>query len=259
MTEKTAYKTIKEFADELKISRQTVHYHVSKELSDKRVHNDKGIVVLTPTEQEIIRNKVVKKAVKKTVIKNNLYDKNKDQQIHSLEKQVDKLSTLLDQQQKLQLKTQQLLEEKTKLIESNESKINKQIEFVSGYEKLLNNQNIKYADEKNVMEYKATRLSYLAIGLGVISFIAIILCFVLWLSWHQLAPLGQSSAWHALNEIAGGAFYAGGEHKNKMKKTGDCLFFLPRVWGESPIWLPYGSQANRQGFHRQCTFLRSKV
>ena len=182
MTEKTYYKTIKEFADELKISRQTVHYHVSKELSDKRVHNDKGIVVLTPTEQEIIRNKVVKKTVKKTVIKNNLYDKNKDQRIQSLEKQVDNLSTLLDQQQKLQLKTQQLLEEKTKLIESNESEINKQIEFVNGYEKLLNNQNIKYADEKNVMEHKATRLSYLAIGLGVISFIAIILCFVLWLS-----------------------------------------------------------------------------
>ena len=190
MTEKNDYKTIKEFADELKISRQTVHYHVSKELSDKRVHNDKGIVVLTPTEQEIIRNKVVKKSVKKTVIKNNLYDKNKDQQIKSLEKQVDKLSTLLDQQQKLQLKTQQLLEEKTKLIESNESEINKQIEFVNGYEKLLNQQNKKLVENTNDMERKASVLTYVSIALGSIAFIAIILCWILWLSWHQLAPLG---------------------------------------------------------------------
>ena len=182
MTEKNDYKTIKEFADELKISRQTVHYHVSKELSDKRVHNDKGIVVLTPTEQEIKRNKVVKKSVKKTVIKNNLYDKNKDQQIQSLEKQVDKLSTLLDQQQKLQLKTQQLLEEKTKLIESNESEINKQIEFVNGYEKLLNQQNKKLVENTNDMERKASVLTYVSIALGSIAFIAIILCWILWLS-----------------------------------------------------------------------------
>lgn len=68
------------------------------------------------------------------------------------------------------------------MIESNESQVNKKIKIIEGYEKLLDNQNIKYADEKNVMEHKATRLSYLAIALGVISFIAIILCFVLWLS-----------------------------------------------------------------------------
>ena len=52
-------KTIKEFADDLGVTRQTIHYYLSKklskELSKERTKNEKGIVVLTSLEQDIIK------------------------------------------------------------------------------------------------------------------------------------------------------------------------------------------------------------
>lgn len=179
-------KTIKEFADELGVTKQAIRYQVAK-LYDKNLSkNEKGLSVLKPDQQRALNKIMTKNKDKLLSIENKNFSEelsvSQYRQIKSLKEQNLDLRRLLDQQQKLHLKTQQLLEEKTKLIESNESQVNKKIKLIEGYEKLLDNQNIKYADEKNVMAHKATRLLYLAICLGVISFIAIVLCFVLWLS-----------------------------------------------------------------------------
>ncbi|MEM5203101.1 hypothetical protein AACB20_14435, partial [Enterococcus faecalis] len=105
-------KTIKEFADDLGVTRQTIHYYLSKklskELSKERTKNDKGIVVLTSLEQDIIKKSInqdtVKKTVEKTVKQEQKYTKLQAEQIQRLEKQNAELSKLLDQQQQLQLR-----------------------------------------------------------------------------------------------------------------------------------------------------------
>lgn len=124
------YKTIKEFADELGVTRQTIHYYLSKklskELSKERTKNEKGIVVLTLEEQEIIKKIInqdtVKKTVEKTVKQEQKYTRLQAEQIQRLEKQNAELSKLLDQQQQLQLRTQNQLEEKTKLLQLSDEK-----------------------------------------------------------------------------------------------------------------------------------------
>src|SRR5574341_504737 len=98
------YKTIKEFADELGVTRQTIHYYLSKklskELSKERTKNEKGIVVLTLEEQEIIKKIInqdtVKKTVEKTVKQEQKYTRLQAEQIQRLEKQNAELSKLLD-------------------------------------------------------------------------------------------------------------------------------------------------------------------
>jgi len=123
-------KTIKEFADDLGVTRQTIHYYLSKklskELSKERTKNEKGIVVLTSLEQDIIKKSInqdtVKKTVEKTVKQEQKYTKLQAEQIQRLEKQNAELSKLLDQQQQLQLRTQNQLEEKTKLLQLSDEK-----------------------------------------------------------------------------------------------------------------------------------------
>lgn len=123
-------KTIKEFADDLGVTRQTIHYYLSKklskELSKERAKNEKGIVVLTSLEQDIIKKSInqdtVKKTVEKTVKQEQKYTKLLAEQIQRLEKQNAELSKLLDQQQQLQLRTQNQLEEKTKLLQLSDEK-----------------------------------------------------------------------------------------------------------------------------------------
>lgn len=120
------YKTIKEFADELGVTRQTIHYYLSKklskELSKERTKNEKGIVVLTLEEQEIIKKIINQDTVKKTVKQEQKYTRLQAEQIQRLEKQNAELSKLLDQQQQLQLRTQNQLEEKTKLLQLSDEK-----------------------------------------------------------------------------------------------------------------------------------------
>jgi len=129
--------TIKALADELRIDKKKVSYQVSK-LDDELVEKIDGKIYLS--DAAII------------TIKRNLFDKNKtnpdgkfntnldnishkliqekDAQLsllkeesNFLKKQIVDLNTLLDQQQQLQLQTQQMLEEKANLLEQKNDEI----------------------------------------------------------------------------------------------------------------------------------------
>lgn len=140
-------KTIKELADELGTSKQNLQYHLNFLPSKNRQKNSKGITVLSPEEQAIIKDRVKKisqKNGKKNSQKNNRenFDINqyllkeieevkknrdrqlsiKDEQIKSLVEAQKQTQNLLDQQQQLQLKTQQMLEEKTLMLETAQKK-----------------------------------------------------------------------------------------------------------------------------------------
>ena len=79
-----------------------------------RQKNDNGIIVINLLEQGFIRERVGQKIDKKQTKENSfLYE-----QIEDLKEQNHDLRKLLNQQQQLQLKTQQMLEEKTLLLET---------------------------------------------------------------------------------------------------------------------------------------------
>ena len=112
--EKKELKTIKELATELGVSKQTIQYHIKFLPTKNRQKNDNGIIVINLLEQDFIRERVGQKTDKKQTKENIfLYE-----QIEDLKEQNHDLRKLLNQQQQLQLKTQQMLEEKTLLLET---------------------------------------------------------------------------------------------------------------------------------------------
>ncbi|WGI47284.1 DUF536 domain-containing protein [Lactiplantibacillus plantarum] len=127
-------KTIRELADELKVSKQTIQYHYQRLPAKNRQKDSQGTNIISPTAEKIISDKVAKplvaknqqtgsKKVTKTSKENNdlvatlrrevedlkaQRDKQlatKDQQISNKDRQIDQLTKLIDQQQQLQLTT----------------------------------------------------------------------------------------------------------------------------------------------------------
>ena len=133
-------KTIRELAEELGVSKQTIQYHIKSLTNKTRQTNDKGIVVLSLEEQRFIRSKVDKQTNKtktnkqtndKQTDKETKWDihnyliseldevkKNrdkqlavKDKQLENKDSQIAQMQNLLDQQQRLALQDKKLLEE----------------------------------------------------------------------------------------------------------------------------------------------------
>ena len=127
-------KTIKELADELGVSKQTIHYHIKSLSNIKRDKNNKGAVLLNEEEQKFIYSKV--NAVKDGTVKGNTVkdDTVKDNtvkdntvkgntahflseiqflrtQLENKDTQILQMQNLLDQQQRLALQDKKLLEE----------------------------------------------------------------------------------------------------------------------------------------------------
>lgn len=132
-------KTIKELADELKVSKQTIQYHYQRLPTKNRQKDSQGTNMISLTAERIIRGKVAKNLVAKNLVAKNQQtgskkatktnkenneliatlrrevadlksqrDKQlatKDQQISSKDRQINHLTKLIDQQQQLQLTT----------------------------------------------------------------------------------------------------------------------------------------------------------
>ena len=125
-------KTIRELADELKVSKQNIQYHYQRLPTKNRQKDSQGKNMISLAAERIIRAKVAKplvaknqqtgskKATKTSKGNNDLVatlrrevedlksqrDKQlatKDQQISSKDRQLDHLTKLIDQQQQLQL------------------------------------------------------------------------------------------------------------------------------------------------------------
>ncbi|MCE6032058.1 DUF536 domain-containing protein [Lactiplantibacillus pentosus] len=118
-------KTIKQLADELKVSKQTIQYHYQRLPAKNQQKNSQGINLISPTAERIIRGKVANPLLANkqqtggkenneliaTLIREvedlkSQRDKQlatKDQQISSKDRQIEQLTKLIDQQQQLQL------------------------------------------------------------------------------------------------------------------------------------------------------------
>ncbi|MGY0458589.1 DUF536 domain-containing protein (plasmid) [Pediococcus pentosaceus] len=120
-------KTIRELADELKVSKQTIQYHYQRLPANNRQKDSQGTNMISLTAERIIRDKVAKpliaktqqtgsKKVTKTSKENNeliatlrreIEDlkSQRDKQLATKDRQIDHLTKLVDQQQQLQLAT----------------------------------------------------------------------------------------------------------------------------------------------------------
>jgi len=130
--------TIKALADELGIDKKKVSYQVSK-LDDELVEKIDGkiylsdVAILAIKKNFINRNKTNLDGKINTNFDNISHKliQEKDAQLsllkeesNFLKKQIVDLNTLLDQQQQLQLKTQQMLAEKASLLELKNDELN---------------------------------------------------------------------------------------------------------------------------------------
>jgi len=130
--------TIKALADELGIDKKKVSYQVSK-LDDELVEKIDGKIylskaaIITIKRNLFVKNKANTDGKFNTNLDNISHKliQEKDAQLsllkeesNFLKKQVVDLNTLLDQQQQLQLKTQQMLEDKTSLLELKNDELN---------------------------------------------------------------------------------------------------------------------------------------
>ena len=119
-------KTIKELADELGVSKQTIHYHIKSLSNIKRDKNNKGAVLLNEEEQKFIYSKV--NAVKDDTVKDDTVKGNTAHflseiqflrtQLENKDTQILQMQNLLDQQQRLALQDKKLLEEYKSEIQS---------------------------------------------------------------------------------------------------------------------------------------------
>jgi len=120
-------KTIKQLADELRVSKQTIQYHYQRLPTKNRQKDSQGKNVISLTAERIIRGKVAKtlvansqqtynkKATKTSKENNELIatirrevadlKSQRDQQLATKDRQIDHLAKLIDQQQQLQLTT----------------------------------------------------------------------------------------------------------------------------------------------------------
>lgn len=120
-------KTIRELADELNVSKQTIQYHYQKLSAKDRQKDSRGANLISPTAERVIRGKVAKTSLAKkqqidskennelvATLRREVEDlkfqrdkqlATKDQQISSKDQQIDHLTKLIDQQQQLQLET----------------------------------------------------------------------------------------------------------------------------------------------------------
>jgi len=125
-------KTIRELADELKVSKQTIQYHYQRLPTKNRQKDSQGKNVISLTAERIIRGKVAKnlvakdqqtgseKATKTSKENNELIatlrrevadlKSQRDKQLATKDQQIDNLTKLLGQSQQLQLLTEKKVE-----------------------------------------------------------------------------------------------------------------------------------------------------
>ncbi len=122
------YKTIKELADDLGVTKQTVQYHYKSFADKETVVSDKGVILLDRRLQAFLSEKIGKKNIDKSTKESANYTakkqlkskelellkkelKNKDEIITELLESQKNLQKLLDQQQILTLQANQKIEQ----------------------------------------------------------------------------------------------------------------------------------------------------
>ena len=112
-------KTIKELADELHVSKQRIQQVIDKLPTSKKPKKTGNKFLLNPLIQKEIKKRILKKTTTEkqqvgdnySTTNDNNYFKTLESQLNQKDKQIDKLQSLLDQQQILTLQANKKIEQ----------------------------------------------------------------------------------------------------------------------------------------------------
>ena len=112
-------KTIKELADELHVSKQRIQQVIDKLPTSKKPKKIGNKFLLNPLIQKEIKKRILKKTTTEkqqvgdnySTTNDNNYFKTLESQLNQKDKQIDKLQSLLDQQQILTLQANKKIEQ----------------------------------------------------------------------------------------------------------------------------------------------------
>ena len=156
-------KTIKELANELKVSKQTIQYHYQRLPTKNRQKDRQGTNMISLTAERIIRDKVAKPLVANNqqtgskesneliaTLRREVTDlkSQRDKQLATKDRQIDNLTKLIDQQQQLQLTTV----EENRELKAHIQKISGLLEPSGPFQKRQNN-----ASEEDVYKNKSNK------------------------------------------------------------------------------------------------------
>src|SRR5699024_2731355 len=96
-------KTIRELADELNVSKQTIQYHYQRLPTKNQQTNSKKATKTSKENNDLVAT--LRREVEDLKSQRDKQLASKDQQISSKDQQIDHLTKLIDQQQQLQLET----------------------------------------------------------------------------------------------------------------------------------------------------------
>lgn len=166
-------KTIKQLADELKVSKQTIQYHYQRLPAKNQQKDSKGKNLISPLAESIIKDRMSKSLLAKnhqndskeptktskedndliTTLRREVRDlkSERDKQLATKDRQIDRLTKLLDQQQQLQLTT---VTENCKL-KKHVQRLSSLIE--SSNPKPLKNKYVKMHNEQQLGKKKAIK------------------------------------------------------------------------------------------------------
>ncbi|MBL3532185.1 MULTISPECIES: DUF536 domain-containing protein [Lactobacillaceae] len=156
-------KTIRELADELKVSKQTIQYHYQRLPTKNQQKDSQGTNMISLTAERIIRDKVAKPLVANNqqtgskesneliaTLRREVTDlkSQRDKQLATKDRQIDHLTKLIDQQQQLQLTTV----EENRELKAHIQKISGLLEPSGPFQKRQNN-----ASEEDVYKNKSNK------------------------------------------------------------------------------------------------------
>lgn len=156
-------KTIKELANELKVSKQTIQYHYQRLPTKNQQKDSQGTNMISLTAERIIRDKVAKPLVANNqqtgskesneliaTLRREVTDlkSQRDKQLATKDRQIDHLTKLIDQQQQLQLTTV----EENRELKAHIQKISGLLEPSGPFQKRQNN-----ASEEDVYKNKSNK------------------------------------------------------------------------------------------------------
>lgn len=163
-------KTIKQLADELKVSKQTIQYHYQRLPAKNRQKDRQGTNMISLTAERIIRAKVAKPLVAKNqqtgskeetktskenneliaTLRREVADlkSQRDKQLTTKDQQIEHLTKLIDQQQQLQLTTV----EENRELKAYIQKISGLLETSGSFQKRQNN-----TSEEDVYKNKSNK------------------------------------------------------------------------------------------------------
>jgi len=148
-------KTVKELADELGVTKQTIQYHYQRLSTKNQQRNSSGHILISPTAERLIRNRVTKND-KQRVDKEPTKS---DKELTKNDKEDSRLISLLEKRlEELKKSSDKQIGDKERQISSKDRQIENKDQQITDLHKLLDqSQRLQLMAEKKIEKLEAPK------------------------------------------------------------------------------------------------------